>query len=177
MDKDTYLTINNLILENTGGTTKTTQIDHLVVSRYGIFVIETKNYKGIIKGSENYYQWTCNIYDKKYSFMNPINQNYAHIKAVENILKDDYKNMRYFSIIAFSPEAEVNVKSKRSNICKISEVSDIIQSLSTDEILSEDDIIYIRDKIKNSKIRISNRAHARNVKKSIKYQSKMTSKK
>ena len=37
--------------------------------------------------------------------------------------------------------------------------------------------IYIGDKIKNSKIRISNRAHARNVKKSIKYQSKMTSKK
>lgn len=37
------------------------QIDHVVVSKYGVFVIETKNYKGWIFGSENAYEWTqCN---------------------------------------------------------------------------------------------------------------------
>jgi len=36
----------------------TTQIDHIVVSRYGIFVIETKNYRGWIFGSEKQRDWT-----------------------------------------------------------------------------------------------------------------------
>lgn len=29
---------------------KTTQVDHVIVANYGIFVIETKNYKGWIIG-------------------------------------------------------------------------------------------------------------------------------
>lgn len=53
LDKEKYRIINNLVLENKQGNTKTTQIDHLVVSRYGIFSVETKNYKGWIYGSEH----------------------------------------------------------------------------------------------------------------------------
>ncbi|MDU2025000.1 MAG: nuclease-related domain-containing protein, partial [Finegoldia magna] len=46
LDKEKYSVINNLVLENRGGNTYSTQIDHLVISTYGIFSIETKNYKG-----------------------------------------------------------------------------------------------------------------------------------
>lgn len=35
-----------------------TQVDHVVVSPYGIFVIETKNYTGWIYGSEHQAKWT-----------------------------------------------------------------------------------------------------------------------
>lgn len=45
-----YITINDVLLPTKRGTT---QIDHLVISQYGIFVIETKNYKGWISGHEN----------------------------------------------------------------------------------------------------------------------------
>ena len=41
LDKEKYRIINNLVLENKQGNTKTTQIDHLVDSRYGIFSVET----------------------------------------------------------------------------------------------------------------------------------------
>jgi len=34
------------------GEGSTTQIDHFLLSPYGLFVIETKNYKGWIFGSE-----------------------------------------------------------------------------------------------------------------------------
>ena len=50
-----YSVINNLLLNNSG---YTSQVDHVVVSVYGIFVIETKTYQGIISGGENSEQWT-----------------------------------------------------------------------------------------------------------------------
>src|SRR5450631_2320313 len=49
LDKTKYKLINNIMLQ-VGN--KTTQIDHVIVSNYGIFVIETKNYKGWIVGNE-----------------------------------------------------------------------------------------------------------------------------
>lgn len=52
---DEYHIFNDLFLENNG---YTTQIDHVVVSPYGVFVIETKGYKGWILGGENSDYWT-----------------------------------------------------------------------------------------------------------------------
>ena len=40
LPKDRYRVINNLLLRTSSG--NTTQIDHVVISEYGIFVIETK---------------------------------------------------------------------------------------------------------------------------------------
>lgn len=59
------------------------QIDHVVVSKYGIFVIETKNYKGWIFGSENAYEWTQVIFNNKYKLYNPVKQNLGHVKALQ----------------------------------------------------------------------------------------------
>lgn len=164
LDKEKYKVINNLVLENAGGTTKSTQIDHLVVSTYGIFSIETKNYKGWIYGSEFGKNWTQNIYGNKKTFMNPILQNYAHIKAVENILKDLYPNMKYFSIIAFSPEAEIKVKLKESVVCKMSQVSKEIEKLSNEDIIDKDELEKILEIIQGNRLNISNRDHVKNIK-------------
>ena len=64
----------------------TTQIDHIVVSPFGIFVIETKNYKGWIFGSEKQRQWTQQIYKAKHRFQNPLHQNLLHVKALKQFL-------------------------------------------------------------------------------------------
>ena len=58
----------------------------MVVSIYGIFVIETKTYQGIIIGGENSEHWTQNIYGNKYEFRNPILQNHGHIKSLKQVL-------------------------------------------------------------------------------------------
>ena len=60
-----YIILNDVMLPTEKGST---QIDHIVVSLYGIFVIETKNYKGWITGSSYAEQWTKNMYGKKYKF-------------------------------------------------------------------------------------------------------------
>lgn len=58
---DEYI-IFNLLFENNG---LSTQIDHIVVSPYGVFIIETKGYKGRILGCENSENWTQVIYKSK----------------------------------------------------------------------------------------------------------------
>lgn len=64
----------------------TTQIDHVVVSIYGVFVIETKNMKGWIFGSERQAMWTQKIYKHSQRFQNPLRQNYKHVVAVRELL-------------------------------------------------------------------------------------------
>lgn len=55
----------------------------MVVSPYGIFVIETKNYNGEIKGARGDNQWSVS---NRFKMYNPIMQNYGHIKALEALL-------------------------------------------------------------------------------------------
>ena len=78
-----------------------TQIDHIIISIYGIFVIETKFYQGWIYGGKNSEYWTQNIYGNKYQLRNPIHQNQGHIRALKFLLKD-YGNIPFISIVAFS---------------------------------------------------------------------------
>ena len=84
--KDHYILLNDLTLPDGEGAT--TQIDHLLLSPFGVFVIETKNYKGWIFGSERQKQWTQKIYKKSFKFQNPSHQNYKHMKVLEQVLSD-----------------------------------------------------------------------------------------
>jgi hypothetical protein len=77
----------------------TTQIDHLLLSRFGIFVIETKNINGWIFGNEKSKQWTQSLYGKKYKFQNPLHQNYRHTKALASYLNIDHDNIH--SVVFF----------------------------------------------------------------------------
>lgn len=98
LSKDRYRIINNLLLRTSSGST--TQVDHIVISQYGIFVIETKFYKDWIYGGENSEYWTQNIYGHKYSLRNPIHQNQGHIRALKHHLKD-FGDIPFISIVAF----------------------------------------------------------------------------
>lgn len=55
LPKKEYRVINDIVLPTPYGSS---QIDHVVVSPYGLFVIETKNYMGWIYGSEFGEYWT-----------------------------------------------------------------------------------------------------------------------
>jgi len=62
LDPTKYKILNDVMLQING---RTTQIDHIVISNYGIFVIETKNYKGWIVGKEFDIYWRQVIYKRK----------------------------------------------------------------------------------------------------------------
>ncbi len=108
LPKDRYQVINDLLLRTSSGST--TQIDHVVISQYGIFVIETKFYKGWIYGGENSEFWTQNIYGNKYTLRNPILQNAGHVRVLRQMLKD-YGDIPFIPIVAFSRQATLGVSS------------------------------------------------------------------
>jgi len=100
LDKKKYQLLKNVTLPTENGTT---QIDHIIVSRYGVFVIETKNYKGWIFGSEHSKTWTQSIYGKKNTFQNPLHQNYKHVKTLQKLLK--LGESQIFSVVVFVGES------------------------------------------------------------------------
>ena len=105
LPKKEYKVINDLLLQ-TGG--HSTQIDHVVISVYGIFVIETKYYKGWIYGGENSEYWTQNIYGHKNQLRNPLWQNQGHIKAISRLLSDPGM-IPIYNIVAFSGQATLKL--------------------------------------------------------------------
>lgn len=95
---DEYRILNDVYLPLPDRTT--TQIDHIVVSQYGVFVVETKTYSGWIFGDEKSREWTQAIYHKKSRFQNPIRQNYKHICALADNLGIDKSYI--IGVVAFT---------------------------------------------------------------------------
>jgi len=103
-----YHVIDNVIL---GSSKSSSQIDHIVVSPYGIFVIETKGYKGWIYGGEYAQYWTQNIFGHKYQLYNPILQNQGHVKALKIILPYLSED-KIIPIVCFNNDSKIYVKAK-----------------------------------------------------------------
>jgi len=99
LDGEVYREVNNVTIATSNGTT---QIDHIIVSRYGIFVIETKNMEGWIFGTESQPRWTQSFHKSKFQFQNPLQQNYRHIKALEEFL--GLPSSLFHSIVCFVGE-------------------------------------------------------------------------
>ena len=87
------------------------QIDHVLISKKGIFVVETKNYSGTIYGSDYQKEWTqvFNYGKQKYKFYSPVRQNYTHVEVLNNFLNNKY-NIN--NVIIFYKNSINNIKSK-----------------------------------------------------------------
>jgi len=99
LDPTLYRVFNDIVLPRPDGN-GTTQIDHVVVSPFGLFVIETKNYAGWIFGDEHSCTWTQVIYQKKSRFQNPLHQNFLHVSALvkaTGLPREWFHNLVYFA--------------------------------------------------------------------------------
>ncbi len=112
LPRNKYIVINDVILPTTHGTS---QIDHIVVSIYGIFVIETKYYTGWIYGGEHSEYWTQNVYGEKHQFYNPILQNEGHVRALRRVLTE-FEPLDIIPIVAFSGTADIKMDIKESHV-------------------------------------------------------------
>jgi len=142
LDNNKYHLLKNVTLPTQNGTT---QIDHIIVSEYGIFVIETKNMRGWIFGSEKQKIWTQKIYNYTRKFQNPLHQNYKHIKTIQNILNIELDKI--YSIVVFIGDSTFKtnmpdnvllgsqyiryIKSKKEKIISQEEVNKIIKILES----------------------------------------------
>lgn len=96
-----YVLLKNITLPANIGTT---QIDHILVSPFGLFVIETKNLSGWIFGNEKQRNWTQQIYRNTYKFQNPLHQNFRHQKVLEEFM--GLESDRMYSVVVFTNSSE-----------------------------------------------------------------------
>ena len=158
LEKDVYHRLNGITLPRANG--GSTQIDHIIVSVYGIFVIETKNYKGWIYGSENQRQWTQVFPNgSKFKFQNPLRQNYLHIKTLADLLGLE---LSYFhSMIAFIGECELKTRDELPEHVLTGGMVSYVKK-KQDEILTEDEVKSIVEQINSNRFSKSwrtNREH------------------
>ncbi|WP_340106136.1 nuclease-related domain-containing protein [Rhodohalobacter sp. 8-1] len=112
LNNKTYKRFHNIILPSPNGTT---QIDHLIVTPFGIFIIETKNKKGWIFGSAHRSTWTQSIYGNNYTFQNPLKQTYRQTKILAGFL--DIEESAIHSVVYFAGDCTFKTKLP-SNIIK-----------------------------------------------------------
>ncbi len=111
----------------------TSEIDVILVDSTGIYVFESKNYKGYIFGSETSRQWTVTLNGgrrgvQKYHFYNPIMQNKTHINWLRKYLNTDVPINSY---IVFGNRCEfkdVPSGSSGVRICHANQLRNMITS-------------------------------------------------
>ncbi|MCI5946982.1 MAG: NERD domain-containing protein [Oscillospiraceae bacterium] len=163
LPKEEYVLLNDVMLPTPYGTT---QIDHIIVSVYGIFIIETKTYGGTITGGEYSEKWSEHRGGKKFTFLNPLRQNYGHVKTLEQLL--NYPNDVFFPIVAFSGECKLKVQSAQP-VIYMKQLKETILSHKENKFPPEE-LLPISNKIRsaNQNGLISKISHNQQVKEKIK---------
>ncbi|WP_420813953.1 NERD domain-containing protein [Mariprofundus erugo] len=159
LDKNSYHLIKNVTIPTEDGTT---QIDHIIVSRFGVFVVETKNMKGWIFGGEHQKQWTQQIFKSKHKFQNPLHQNYKHTKTLETALGLAHEKM--FSVVVFVGDSTFKTGMPESVTCGGGYIRYI--KSKTEILLSEAEVQQVIAQIADGRLKPSLKTsfeHARHV--------------
>ncbi len=144
-----YIVFNDVTIKSRSCTS---QIDHLVISAFGIFVIETKCYKGWIFGSEEGEKWTQVLYTEKQQFYNPIQQNRGHIKALKHNLSK-YSHIPYYTIIVLAGEGEFKTFDQvKTTVIYPGSLRETILGMSTHRFLTGSQVAEIREIIQKISI-------------------------
>lgn len=151
LDKEVYRRFHDLIIPSSNGTT---QIDHILVSQYGLFIVETKNKTGWIFGSENQSKWTQVVYKNKYSFQNPLRQTYRHKKVLSKFL--DLNESKIETIVYFNGDSKFRTELP-SNVISYGLGSYIKQF--NEIVLSNDEVERICNLLINNEGNISKQEH------------------
>ncbi|KAB2336674.1 NERD domain-containing protein [Cytobacillus depressus] len=97
--------LSDLLVPNPKAKSGFSQIDHVVITPYGIFTIETKNYQGTIYGGKGQKTWLIN---GRFKMMNPFVQNYGHTKALTALIDKRFSDL-FISIVSFTKRCTFKV--------------------------------------------------------------------
>ena len=146
LDKDKYHVLRNVTLSTAD---ETAQIDHIIVSEYGVFVIETKNMNGRIYGGARKKTWTQKKFMHAWEFQNPLHQNTNHVETLKKLL--ELTDQQIFSIVVFvgsstfkteMPENVINgprliktIKSKGQQVILRTDVPMIVSKIEAERLM------------------------------------------
>ena len=170
-----YTILDDVMLKTGKGTT---QIDHVVVSRYGVFAIETKNYRGDIYGNDDRQQWTQVIvtdvtymkkwyktytYVTKNRFYNPGKQSVSHANAIKRTL-GAWSNLKVVPIVVFAGSAVLKNVTTQHHVVYDDQLLATIRSYSY-PCLSDADVAQVVNRLTQQNVRnqVDDRTHVSNV--------------
>lgn len=156
----TDILLNNVMLYNVTNN-RSVQVDHILISKKGLFVIETKNYSGRIYGDDFSSEWTqvLNYGQVKNKFHSPVKQNNGHIYVINKLLNNQYK---LHNVVIFT---SANISNVNSNYTYTMGEFMILYNNKKDE-LSLDDVNRVSEIIQDSqRSDITIREHKKNIQK------------
>lgn len=132
LDSSEYFIFNNLTIPSSS--TISSQIDHVIVSKYGIFVIESKHYNGFIFAHANRNEWTVTYRGgSKFKFQNPIIQNFGHVSALKEQLP--FLRRCFFNIVTFSGDC----------VFKTDRINDVLYSEELVDCIKKRNRIWLQE--------------------------------
>ena len=153
-----YHLLNHITLKLKDGTT---QIDHILVSRFGVFVIETKDYKGWIFANAKHATWTQVLYRWKFKFQNPIFQNMRHVRAVQELF-DFLPPEAIKSAVVFTDRAEFKTEMP-SGVYTLPGLIDHLRA-ATEEVMSLNRVQFCVGRLETARLAISGQTDLEHVK-------------
>ncbi|HGY5238559.1 TPA: NERD domain-containing protein [Aeromonas salmonicida subsp. pectinolytica] len=155
LDKREYHLLDNVTLPLEQGTT---QIDHVIVSRFGVFVIETKNMKGWIFGDPKHKRWTQQLYRRRHGFQNPLHQNYLHVMTLKTLL--GLADNQLHSIVYFIGDCTFKTPMP-DNVMRRGLVSYIKQKITP--VLTPAEVIQVVETIQQGRLAANWQTHKQHV--------------
>lgn len=158
---ETHYLINNLILLGHNGISH--QIDHIYICEHGVFVLETKNYFGELKGREEDDYWTQTYTNKKRiitkNIFNPLKQNKSHLKAVKNVIGQEIP-LHGFIVLVQNNEQQIDL----FNVTSPAHLLERIKLLTPETLLTNDRMAALQQLILNAEADVSDIDHVENLK-------------
>jgi len=130
----------------------TTEIDHILVSRFGVFVIETKDYSGWIFANAADRTWTQVRFKWRFKFQNPIFQNNRHVRAVKELL-DFLPPETVKSIVVFSGGAEFKTETPEG-VIEIGHLTEYLRQ-QTEAVMSPNQLQLCVGRLETARLAIS----------------------
>lgn len=127
---------------------QTSEIDVLLISPKGLFVFESKNYRGWIFGNQQQRNWTQTLpvgkgYEShKTKFYNPIWQNASHITHLEGVIGE---GIPMHSVVVFSDECDFRDVTLTSDDASVIYQHELKSLVSEFYIHIEDDLLSPKD--------------------------------
>ena len=152
-----YHLLKNITLPIAGGTT---QIDHVLISTKGIFVIETKHYSGWVFGNPKQPKWTQATRWGKYKFQNPLHQNYLHVKELKRYF-DFLPENSFKSIVVFTGDGQFKT-TMPENVFYSDNLVSYIKKFD-DELISLNRVFFVVGKLEFFRKEISRKTDSQHI--------------
>lgn len=132
LNPDEYHVYHNIyFIDNKG---RTAQIDHLIVSRYGLFVIETKNVSGRVTGSQKDDFWRVSRKTGIWTMKNPTKQVGRHLKTIRALFGE---RVPVYLIVCFLNRAVLRVRLDNYTVISITDLISQIRRRNKKILTSE----------------------------------------